>query len=107
MNCLGFGILIYFCKSVAPSKIAHLLFTTTSNSRLSISIALYSTFAMPSPTPLWIAILPPTLLWIVVFPPQQHFPPMHPSALPMFSQNIAPQLHLQKAWGLTIEGGIF
>jgi len=48
MNCSRFGILIPFSKSVALSMIAHLLFITTSNSRLSISIALCYAFAIAS-----------------------------------------------------------
>ncbi len=48
MNCSRFGILIPFSKSVALSMIAHLRFITTSNSHLSISIALCYAFAIAS-----------------------------------------------------------
>ncbi len=46
MNRLGSRILIPFSKSVALSKIAHLLFATTFNSHLSISIAFCCAFAI-------------------------------------------------------------
>ncbi len=46
INRSRFGILIPFSISVALSRIAHLLFATTSNSCLSISIALHCAFAI-------------------------------------------------------------
>jgi len=46
MNCSRFGILIFFSSSVVLSRITHILFATTSNSRLSISIALPCVFAI-------------------------------------------------------------
>ncbi len=46
MKCLGSGILIPFSRSVALSKIAHLLFATTSTSCYSISINLHCVSAL-------------------------------------------------------------
>ncbi len=46
MNRSGSGILIPFSRSVALSIIMHLLFATTSDSRLSISIAFCCVFAI-------------------------------------------------------------
>jgi hypothetical protein len=46
MNRLGFGILIPLSKSVVMSRITRLLFVTTSDSLLSILIALDCAFAI-------------------------------------------------------------
>jgi hypothetical protein len=53
MNRPRFGILIPFSKSVILSRITYFLFTTTSNSCLSISIALCRAFAIACTSVVW------------------------------------------------------
>ncbi len=52
------------------------------------------TSPFPSPTHMWLVVLPPILLWIVVLLPQQCSPPSRPSASFKLPQIVVPHLHL-------------